>query len=109
MDVKLSKLQKDKILSKALEYQDQVDAYIIAVVDDSQAQLAKALKQKSHIPVIVAALDSPYIYATVKNADAYLCAYSFRTQALRALAKVITGEAKADGILPVYIDKTPSL
>jgi len=109
MDVKLSKVQKDKILNEALDRQDEVDAYIIAVVDDSQAQLAKALKQRSHIPVIVAALDSPYIYTTVKNADAYLCAYSFRTQALRALARVITGQAKADGILPVYIDKTPAL
>ncbi|MCX6112629.1 MAG: beta-N-acetylhexosaminidase [Proteobacteria bacterium] len=109
MDVKLDKSQRDRIINEALSYQYKTDAYIVAVIDDSQAQIAKALKQKSRIPVIVASLDSPYIYSTVKDADAYLCAYSFRTQALRALARVITGQATADGILPVYIEKTPAL
>ncbi|MEI6093803.1 MAG: beta-N-acetylhexosaminidase, partial [bacterium] len=103
MDVKLDSYQRAVVLKEALGYQGKIDAYIIAVVDDSQAQVAKILKQKSKVPVIVASLDSPYIYSTVKDADAYLCAYSFRTQALRALANVITGNAKADGKLPVSI------
>jgi beta-N-acetylhexosaminidase len=103
MDVKLDMSQRNKVVTEALGYQNKVDAYIIAVVDESQAQVAKMLKQKSTIPVIVAALDSPYVYSTVKDADAYLCAYSFRTQALRALAKVISGDAKPLGKLPVYI------
>lgn len=109
MDVKLDSRQKETVLKEALGYQDKIDAYIIAVVDDSQAQVARMLKQRSNVPVIVAALDSPYVYSTVKDADAYLCAYSFRTQALKALANVITGQAKADGKLPVYIDYKSAL
>ncbi|MEI6080785.1 MAG: glycoside hydrolase family 3 N-terminal domain-containing protein, partial [bacterium] len=103
MGVKLSKAQKESVLNDALSYQDNIDAYIIAVVDESQAQVAKMLKQRSSIPVIVAALDSPYVYTTVKDVDAYICTYSFRTQALKALAKVISGDAKPLGVLPVYI------
>lgn len=109
MDVKLDSRQKEIVLNEALGYQDKIDAYIIAVVDDSQAQVARMLKQRSSVPVIVAALDSPYVYSTVKNADAYLCAYSFRTQALKALANVITGRVKADGKLPVYLDYKSAL
>jgi len=84
---------------------DGVVGYIIGAVDESQAALGNELKKKTKKPVIVASLDSPYMYSSVKNVDAYLCSYSFRSQAIQALAKVITGEALAVGTLPVSLEK----
>ncbi|MFH1224114.1 MAG: glycoside hydrolase family 3 N-terminal domain-containing protein, partial [Pseudomonadota bacterium] len=102
--VKMNKAQTNKIIKRILKNDREVDAYIVAVVDDSQARLANILKHKTQKPVIVASLDSPYVYSSVRDADAYICAYSFRSQAIKALAKVITGESEAVGQLPVEIE-----
>ncbi len=54
--------------------------------------------------VIVASLDSPYLVNKIKNLDAYVCSYSFRNQAVRELANVLTGKNKALGNLPVKVN-----
>jgi hypothetical protein len=101
----MKKNERKAVLNDALQMSDGVVGYIIGAVDESQATLGNELKKKTKKPVIVASLDSPYMYSSVKNADAYLCSYSFRSQAITALAKVITGEAEAVGTLPVSLEK----
>ena len=105
VNVKMKKNERKAVLNDALQMSDGVVGYIIGAVDESQATLGNELKKKTKKPVIVASLDSPYKYSSVKNADAYLCSYSFRSQAITALAKVITGEAEAVGTLPVSLEK----
>ncbi|MBN1114658.1 MAG: beta-N-acetylhexosaminidase, partial [Oligoflexia bacterium] len=104
MDVNQRRIQRNYFVNKVIRENKNADAFIVAVVDRSQAQIAGMLKKASKKPVIVAALDSPYVYSMVKNADAYICSYSFRTQAIRALAGVISGNYFASGRLPVTVD-----
>jgi beta-N-acetylhexosaminidase len=101
--VKLSVSDIKRISKTALGYEDQADAFIVAVMDNTHAQLVNIIKASTKLPVIVAALDSPYIYSELKDVDAFLCSYSFRANALSALAKVISGNSRPKGRLPVYI------
>jgi beta-N-acetylhexosaminidase len=110
VNVKMKKSERQAVLYDALQMSDAVVGYIVGAVDESQALLGNELKKKTKKPVIVASLDSPYMYSSVKNADAYLCSYSFRSQAIQALARVITGDAEAVGTLPVDLGtKSPVL
>lgn len=103
VNAKMKDNERSSVIHDVLEVSDSVSGYIVAAVDESQAVLASELKKRTKKPVIVASLDSPYMYASVKGADAYLCSYSFRSQAIKALAKVITGGAEAEGQLPVTL------
>jgi len=105
VNVKMKRKERNDVLHDVLLMSDMAAGYIVAAVDETQASLAEELKKRTNKPVIVASLDSPYMFSSVKNVDAYLCSYSFRSQAIRALAKVITGEAKAVGTLPVNLNQ----
>jgi beta-N-acetylhexosaminidase len=104
VNVKMKQSEKRTVIHDALQMSDGVAGYIVAAVDESQAAIGNELKKKTKKPVIVASLDSPYMYNSAKNADAYLCSYSFRSQAIKALARVITGESVAVGTLPVELE-----
>lgn len=52
---------------------------------------------------LVAALRMPYDLASFPSAPTYLCAYSIQAPSLRALARVLFGQADAAGGLPVSI------
>jgi len=107
VNVRMKKSEKRAVIHDALQMSDGIAGYIIAAVDESQAAIGNELKKKTKKPVIVASLDSPYMYSSVKNADAYLCSYSFRSQAITALARVITGDSEAVGTLPVDLTIKP--
>jgi hypothetical protein len=91
------------IVNKAVSKDKNTSAYLVAVLDQSQTEVANMIKKKTSKPVIVASLDSPYMYSDVISADAYLCAYSFRLQALKALAEVLVGKFEPVGKLPVEV------
>jgi len=104
VNVKMKQNEKKAVVRDALQMSDDVAGYIVAAVDESQAAIGNELKKRTKKPVIVASLDSPYMYNSAKNVDAYLCSYSFRSQAIKALARVITGESIAVGTLPVELE-----
>jgi beta-N-acetylhexosaminidase len=54
-------------------------------------------------PTLVAAVRDPYDLAFVPGARACVATYSFRDCSLRALAKVLFGDSKAKGRLPVEL------
>ena len=108
VNVKMKKSERRAVVHDALQMSDGVAGYIVAAVDESQAAIGNELKKRTKKPVIVASLDSPYMYNSAKNVDAYLCSYSFRSQAIQALARVITGESEAVGTLPVVLEALPS-
>lgn len=95
--------ERTTLLARLVSKNSNIDGYIVAVMDSGQATFASRLKKKTNKTVIVAALDSPYICSSVKNADAYIYAYSFRMHAIRALAGVLSGNINPIGELPVKI------
>lgn len=103
MRLKLKNSEVVNIVNKAVSKDKNTSAYLVAVLDQSQTEVANMIKKKTSKPVIVASLDSPYMYSDVISADAYLCAYSFRLQALKALAEVLVGKFEPVGKLPVEV------
>lgn len=99
-----SKSDKEAIYSKILEYKDSVDGFIISVMNSNQAEIANNIKEYSKKPLIVASLDTPYLIKNIHNADAYICAYSFRSKAVAELSNIILGKTKAIGVLPVKVN-----
>lgn len=75
---------------------------INAFSQSGQAELAQAVLA-SGIPTIIAALRMPYDLASFPSASTYLCAYSLLEPSMRALARVLFGQAEALGRLPVSI------
>jgi beta-N-acetylhexosaminidase len=101
--IKLSQKDINRMFKLAIQTEKQADIFIVTVMDSSHAQLVNMLKSSTKVPVMVAALDSPYVYSELKAVDAFLCSYSFRSNALTALARVISGASSPKGKLPVYI------
>jgi beta-N-acetylhexosaminidase len=52
---------------------------------------------------IVVALRTPYDLRAFPDVGTYLCAYSIRDVATEAVARVLFGEIKAQGVLPCTI------
>ena len=60
-----------------------------------------ALQENAH--TLVVALRMPYDLSAFAHAPTYLCTYSIQPPSLRALARVLFGQAQAQGKLPVSI------
>lgn len=69
---------------------------------ESQQRLVEELRQ-SGTPVVVAAVRDPYDIAHFPEVETYLATYGYRPVSMRALARVMFGEADPTGKLPVSI------
>lgn len=58
---------------------------------------------KTGVPVVTAAVGTPYDAAHLGGANASLATYSYTTASLAALAKAITGAIDPSGVLPVDV------
>lgn len=67
-----------------------------------QVKLVRQLYRQNH-NLIVVSLRNPYDLAAFPEVPCYLAAYSFRPPAMQALAKVLLGELKPKGVLPITI------
>ncbi|WP_030155101.1 glycoside hydrolase family 3 protein [Glycomyces sp. NRRL B-16210] len=68
----------------------------------AQADLAEALLETG-VPVVAAAVGTPYDAAHLGAVNASLATYSYSAASLAALAKAITGELDPSGALPVDV------
>jgi beta-N-acetylhexosaminidase len=91
-------------LKAALAAGRHVDVAVVAMVNDVQLRVARALaKDRPGRPVVAVSLGSPYLVKHLPHVDAYLCAYSYLRPSQVAAARVVTGHAMARGRLPVTI------
>ena len=67
-----------------------------------QVDLVAAL-MKAGIPVVTAAVGTPYDAAHLGSVNASLATYSYSTASLASLAQVITGALNPSGVLPVDV------
>ncbi|WP_307788992.1 glycoside hydrolase family 3 protein [Glycomyces salinus] len=70
--------------------------------DSPQTELVRSL-QATGVPVVAAAVGTPYDIARFTDVNAYLASYSYTDGSLSSLAKVIVGELEPSGSLPVDI------
>lgn len=69
-----------------------------------QRDLVRAL-MLAKLPLVVAAVGTPYDIAQFPGVPTYLAAYSYRPVAMESLVRVITGQIRAAGRLPVTIPR----
>jgi len=107
VDIKILKL--DGKISKSLGFKLKEYSYIIAgvysrnpEVEKIQAQaIRKIIKLRKNL--IVVALGNPYDIRSFPFVDTYIVTYGFRRVQIESLFKVIIGEIKSHGKLPVEI------
>nr|WP_277605876.1 glycoside hydrolase family 3 protein [Glycomyces sp. L485] len=93
-------------IDRALGLADGKDAVVVATFNvaagSAQADLVESLLG-SGVPVVAAALGTPYDIAHFTGVNAYLATYSGTTGSLASLAGVLTGEIRPQGSLPVDV------
>ncbi|GAB4008405.1 hypothetical protein GCM10029992_64680 [Glycomyces albus] len=70
--------------------------------DSPQIDLVRSLLSTG-VPVVAAAVGTPYDIARFTDVNAYLASYSYTAGSLESLAKAIVGELEPSGSLPVDI------
>ncbi|MDU7471976.1 MAG: beta-N-acetylhexosaminidase [Paenibacillus macerans] len=73
-------------------------------IDEGQKSLVNALIQARGSRLIVASSRNPYDIRAFPDVGTYLCLYENRPFALKALAGVLTGKLRANGVLPVSLN-----
>lgn len=85
---------------------NQADAVIVlmrnAWKNEEQATRVRSILRQKPGAILVATGD-PYDFRVFPEAQTFICTYSHRPEALRALAEVLTGAVKAGGKLPVTL------
>ena len=79
-------------------------AWDTAVTDKNRGQQKLVAQLRATgIPVVVVATRDPYDIAYLGDVETYLATYSYSPVAIEAVARVITGEVKPTGTLPVDV------
>ncbi|MCU1350738.1 MAG: bglX, partial [Acidobacteria bacterium] len=68
----------------------------------TQARIIRAVREANRdVPMVFVSLGSPGLSEEVPDVDAYLCAYAYQDVSIDAVERVLRGEVKAGGRLPV--------
>ena len=96
-----TKEEQEELLSKIDQYDKVVFCSYNACFNPTQAELINDIDQSK---LIVCAIRTPYDIRVLPNVQAYICSYEATPLSLASLAKVLTGEIKAKGVLPVKLN-----
>ncbi len=99
-DASMESIQE--VVQAALDGEIVIVGTVNAYRDPVQTALVKALQARDKAP-IVASLRTPYDLAEFPDIETYLCAYSVRSVAVEAVARVLFGEIAPTGTLPCQI------
>ena len=61
------------------------------------------MRPEAGVPLTVISLGSPYVLPRFEQAQAWLCSYSGCDASLRAVLRVLLGQAPASGRMPVQL------
>lgn len=96
-----TKEEQDALLEKIDKYDKIIYCSYNACFNPSQAEVINAIDKEK---LAVIAVRTPYDL-NVLDVNTYLCSYEASVQSFIALSKVLTGEIKATGKLPVTLNK----
>jgi beta-N-acetylhexosaminidase len=91
------------VLETAQGYKQVVFGTYNADVSEGQTVLVNQLSKQSDIRLVVTALRNPYDLVAFTQVKTYLACYENRPLMMKSLAKVLIGELKAQGKLPVTL------
>ena len=96
-----TKEEQDELITKIDQYDKIVYCSYNACFNPTQAELINAIDPSK---LIVCAIRTPYDIRVLPKVQAYICSYEATPLSLASLAKVLTGEIKAKGVLPVKLN-----
>lgn len=96
---KLTEGETKTLAKKAAGY----DKVIIGTNRISHAELVNAVTAQNPNTITVS-LDNPYILRKLTDCGTFLCAYEYTSDSVESAAAVISGEAEAQGRLPVELE-----
>ena len=94
-----TKIEQTNLLKKIHQYDKIIYCSYNANFNSSQADLINKIEKNK---LIVVAVRTPYDI-NVLDVPTYVCAYEASVLSFKALAKYLTGEIEAKGILPVSV------
>lgn len=96
---------RGRVAAMASRLLGRADRFVIAVVNEHQAALARTVANVvgAKVPVVGVALGAPYLLDGAPGIAAHVCAYSSRPDSLRAASRVVAGLDLAGGIAPVQL------
>lgn len=71
---------------------------------EGQRRIAEQLMKQQHKRLIVASTRNPYDLNDIPDIPAYICCYENTPYFIEALASILIGESKAEGVLPVTLN-----
>ncbi|WP_255949692.1 glycoside hydrolase family 3 protein [Streptomyces odontomachi] len=96
------------VIDEAVAAAADADAVLVGTYNVSASGTQRTLVQAlaaTGVPVVVLAIRNPYDAAYVPDAKAVLAAYSWTDVELRAAVRVLTGQARPRGHLPVAVPR----
>ena len=99
-----SKERVRKDAARLVELAKTADVVVVGMQNGDHAGLVRAVQQAlPDKPIVVVSFGSPYLIYSFPNVSAYVCAFGWRDDSARAAARVLTGQAKAEGRMPVTL------
>jgi beta-N-acetylhexosaminidase len=95
--------EKLKVLQKSSAFQQIIFVSYNAYLSKGQQSLIRDLSIRKNLRLVVAAARNPFDLVVFPDVKTYIACYENRPLAMRSLAKVLIGENKAEGILPISL------
>lgn len=101
LEIRPTEIQRKKYVDYIKKVSEKVDQIVIGVINKYHAEIVAKIRKGIDKPLIVVSFDSPHYISGFPDVDAFLCVYHYRTGAAEAAARVILGDLKSKGTLPV--------
>ncbi len=89
---------------RLVELAKDADVVVVGMQNSDHAALVRAVqKALPRKPIVVVSFGSPYLIQGFPGVSAYVCAFGWRDDSARAAARVLTGQQKAEGHMPVSL------
>ncbi|OPA81309.1 beta-N-acetylhexosaminidase [Paenibacillus selenitireducens] len=75
----------------------------VSELHEGQVEIVRQIAARNDVALVVASTRNPYDLNQFSEVKTYLCCYENRPMTMSALAKVLTGQLKAQGKLPVTL------
>ncbi|QOR67877.1 beta-N-acetylhexosaminidase [Cytobacillus suaedae] len=102
-EAELNSSDLEELIRKASYAEQLIIGTYNASINESQKKLVQSIIAGSESKTIICALRNPYDLAVFPHVSTFIAAYENKPNAIRSIAKVLTGEIIAQGTLPVNV------
>lgn len=102
-EVELISSDVDELIGKASNAEQLIIGTYNASINEAQRKLVQTIIAGNEFKTIICALRNPYDISAFPQVSTYIAAYENKSNAIRSIVKVLTGQITAQGTLPVNV------